>query len=130
RAQMARLSFADGWPTAAVGEMRVMRLAAPPIMATRGDPQLLELGDYAVEFVDSGTSGAINAQIRDMGNGPVEVNGTLSLDPQRNYELAGTVLARPGASPLIIDGLPFFAPEVDSSGKRSFRFNGNFQPPR
>lgn len=125
RAQMARMRFANGWPTAAVGEMRVMRLAAPPIMATRGDPQLLELGDYAVEFVDAGADGAINARIRDMGNGPVEVSGTLSLDAQRSYELAGRVKARPGASSLIVDGLPFFAPEVDSAGNRSFRFTGN-----
>lgn len=129
RAQIARLRFADGWPTDAVGEMRLMRLAAPPIMATRGDPQLLELGDYAVEFVDAGPSGAINGRFRDMGNGPLEVNGTLSLDAAHNYELAGTVMARPGASPLIVDGLPFFAPDVDSTGRRSFRFSDTLRRP-
>lgn len=129
RAQLARLRIADGWPTAAVGELRLMRLAAPPIMATRGDPQLLELGDYAVEFVEAAASGAIDGRFRDMGNGPLQVNGTLSLDAQRNYELAGTVLARPGAPQLIVDGLPFFAPDVDSTGKRSFRIKASLQQP-
>lgn len=129
RAQMERMRFEDGWPTAAVGEMRLTRLAAPPIMATRGDPQLLDLGDYSVAFVDAGASGAINGQFSDIGNGPVEVSGTLSLDTQRNYELSGTIMARPGASPLIVDGLPFFAPEIDSAGKRRFRFSDTFQQP-
>jgi hypothetical protein len=128
RAQLERVRLEDGWPTVVVGEVRLAQLAAPPIMATNDQPQLLELGDYAVEFVDAGEGGIINAQFRDMGGGPLEVNGTLSLDRQRVYELAGSVMARPGAPRMLVDGVAFFAPEPGGSGKRSFLFTDVLRP--
>lgn len=123
RAQMETVRIEDGWPTAVVGAARLTQLAAPPIMAARGQPELVALGDYEVRFVGPSDDGTIRAEFRDVG-GPLEVNGSLSLDRRREYVLAATVMARPDAPRMLVDGLAFL-PEADSAGKRSVTFRGS-----
>lgn len=121
-AQFETLELIDGWPTAAVGELRLAQLQAAPIIPT-GSPGLVPLGDYTVRFGDTGGRG-LAADIRDAG-GPLEVAGTLTLDLQRRYAIDAYVKPRPDAPQILLDGIDVMAGEPDASGRRRLTLTGS-----
>jgi hypothetical protein len=120
-ANLSTVELAAGWPTAVVGELRLAKLEVPPFQ--RG-AQPIALGDYLVRFEPPASGQGIAASFNDTG-GPLEVTGTLALQPSRAYVLDAFVKPRSDASPDLVQGLSFMSQEPDSSGRRRFMLNGS-----
>jgi hypothetical protein len=122
---LSDLQLENGWPTAVAGDLRLAKLEVPPFMASRGQPQLLPLGDYTVRF-DSGSQPDIAANITDDGNGgPLEVAGTLVVDAARAYTLDAFVTPRAGAARELVDGLKIMSAEPDAQGRYRLTLTGS-----
>lgn len=115
------LVLEEGWPRRIVGTLRISGLQVEPF-AGAGDT-MIRLGDYEVTFAES-PSPDIMAAIRDTG-GPLELNGTLTLTPNREYLVEGSLATRPEAQRELIQGISIMLPEPDASGRRSFSFPGS-----
>ena len=115
-AQLAELELDQGWPVRAVGQIRIADLETPLLMPN-GPSDLIPLGNYIVQLVESGTSD-IRGTFQDQG-GPVEVEGSFTLTPDRSYELTGLVMPRPDAPQEIVQAMVFLAP-ADGAGRRAF----------
>jgi hypothetical protein len=120
-ASMRRLVLEDGWPTSAVGQLRIVQLAVPPLLPS-GNGGIIPLGDYEVVFSDAGNG--VAALIRDSG-GPLEFSGTLSLGADRSYSLEGLAAPRTDASPELVNGLRLMTGEPNAGGKRPFSLTGS-----
>lgn len=120
-ADFRELTLTDGWPTAAVGELRLAELETPPLVPG-GNRQLIELGNYLVQFQES--ANGVSAAFNDTG-GPLEVSGTLTLEPNRAYTLQGFVKPRPSAAEALVQGLEIMTGEPDESGRRSLTLTGS-----
>ncbi len=119
-AQLAELELEDGWPVRAVGEVRIAELETPLLMPN-GPSDLIALGNYLVQLVDSGTPD-VRGTFEDQG-GPIEVEGSFTLSNDRGYELSGLVNPRPDAPQEIEQAMVFLAP-ADDTGRRSFELTG------
>ena len=119
-AQLAELEIEQGWPVRAVGQVRIANLQTPLLMPT-GPSDLIPLGSYLVELVDSEAT-AITGRFEDQG-GPVGVEGSFTLNSDRSYELGGLVEARPDAPQEITQAMAFLPP-ADNAGRRSFELTG------
>ncbi|MBN1237164.1 MAG: type II secretion system protein N [Gammaproteobacteria bacterium] len=118
---LARLRLEGGWPTRAIGEARIAELQVPPLLPSGGG-ELIPLGSYDVAFVEAETG--IAARIRDTG-GPLQVEGSLTLTPDRRYALEGRAAARPDAPPELVQGLEIMAGEPAAGGLRPFSLTGS-----
>lgn len=116
--EVERLALRDGRPVAAAGVVVVRGLSAP---YARGGG----LGDYEL-LLGEGSVGSegISGRVRDLGNGPLTVRATLSLDPAGNYLMSGEVATTPGAEPRVQQALAYLGPP-DSLGRRSFAIEGS-----
>jgi general secretion pathway protein N len=103
----------NGLPVVAIGSITIRNLFAPDLSSSR-------LGDYKAEFQI--TDGNITATIADL-SGVLDVSGTITLSPQRNYQLIGEVAARPDAPSSIKLQLQYLG-SPDERGFRPFRFEG------
>ncbi|HEU4617172.1 MAG TPA: type II secretion system protein N [Gammaproteobacteria bacterium] len=119
---LEELRLQNGWPTKAVGKVRVAQLAVPPLMPGTA-AGLIALGDYEI-VLKEGDGEGIAAEIHDAG-GPLEVAGTLTLDPAGNYKLEGVAAARRDAPEELVQGLKLMTGEPDSSGRRPFSLSGS-----
>jgi general secretion pathway protein N len=119
-ANLSTVELVDGWPTAAIGELRLAKLEVPSFQ--RG-AQPIALGDYLVKFEPPAGGQGIAATFNDTG-GALEVSGTAALQPTHAYVLDAFVKPRAGASPELVQGLSFMAQEPDSSGRRRFMLSG------
>ncbi|MDH3507241.1 MAG: type II secretion system protein N [Gammaproteobacteria bacterium] len=119
-AQFAELELAQGWPVRAIGQIRIADLQTPLLMPS-GPSDLIPLGNYVVQLIDSGTPD-LRGTFEDQG-GPVEVEGSFTLSNDRTYELSGLVAARPDAPQEIVQAMAFLAP-ADSTGRRPFELTG------
>ena len=120
-ANLSAVELAGGWPTTVVGELRLAKLEVPSFQ--RG-AQPIALGDCLVKFEPPAGGKGIGASFNDTGGGPLEVSGTLGLQPTRAYVLDAFVKPRAGASPELVQGLSFMAQDPDSSGRRRFMLSG------
>ena len=118
--EFAEIVLRAGWPVDAVGELRLGAVAVPPLMPVGG---LIELGNYTVSFGATAGEGLAGA-FTDAG-GPLEVTGSLRLNPNRDYLIEGAVRARPGADAALVQGLEFMTGEPDSAGMRQFSLAGS-----
>ncbi len=116
-----RARLEDGRPTAVVGQARVAELAVPPLMPGAGTAPIA-LGNYEMVFKDTDGKG-ISAAFQDKG-GPLEVSGTLTLDSQYKYTLAGYAAPRADAPKELVQGLTLMS-EPDAQGRRRFSLNGS-----
>lgn len=117
------LVLVDGWPVNAIGSVRIGQLAVPPLVSTRGTG-LVEIGSFTIELMDSGGQGIVGT-LDDTG-GPLEVvDGTLTLDLDRRYELRGLVRARENASEELVQGVTMMTREPNADGLRPFDFPGS-----
>ncbi len=120
-AQLAELELERGWPVRAIGQVRIANLETPLLMPS-GPSDLIPLGNYVVQLIDSGTS-EVRGTFEDQG-GPVEVEGSFALSSDRTYELSGLVLPRPDAPQEIVQAMVFLAPEDGGTGRRVFELTG------
>jgi general secretion pathway protein N len=81
-------------------------------------------GSYSITFPPP-TTGDPLGQIRDLGNGPLAVEGTLKLTPEPGFDIEGLVTARPTASPDLADDIKFLG-SPDAQGRRPFSLAGTF----
>lgn len=119
-AQLSTLELEQGWPVRAVGQVRIADLETP-LLTPNGPTDLIPLGNYVVQLVDSGAS-EVRGTFEDQG-GPIEAEGSFTLSGDRTYELSGLVVPRPDAPQEIVQGMAFLAP-ADDSGRRSFELTG------
>jgi len=81
-------------------------------------------GSYSLTFPAS-TGGDPVGQLRDLGGGPLAVEGTLRLTPEPGFDLEGLVTARPTASPELAKDLQFLG-SPDAQGRRPFSLAATF----
>lgn len=81
-------------------------------------------GSYSLTFPPS-TSGDPTGQLRDLGGGPLAVEGTLRLTPEPGFDLEGLVTARPTASPELAKDIQFLG-SPDAQGRRPFSLAATF----
>jgi hypothetical protein len=116
------LELEGNWPTRIIGELRVAGLEVAPF-ASNGRQQLLALGDYTVTFTDAPPR-EVAARFVDNG-GPLEVNGTVSVDATRSYTLDALIEPRPGADEQLVQGLTIMTAEPDAEGRRRLTLTGS-----
>lgn len=108
----------DGWIRGLRGEIRVSGLE-------QTYPQALALGAYRIVFAEPATAdGRLVGRLTDQG-GPLDVQGSLILLPERGYELTGTVAARSAASPTLAGQIRFLG-SADAAGRRAFALSETF----
>jgi general secretion pathway protein N len=120
-ATFERIAISDGWPRNAVGSLRLSDLQVEPFAGA--GTSMIRLGEYEVTFQET-NSPTVAAAFRDTG-GPLEVVGTLSLSPNREYVLEGSLTPRANAQRELVQGLSIMLPEPDENGRRSFSFPGS-----
>jgi general secretion pathway protein N len=81
-------------------------------------------GSYSVTFPPP-TAGVPVGQLKDLGSGPLAVEGSLRLTPAPGFELQGLVAARPSASPDLVQNLRFLG-SPDAQGRRQFSLESSF----
>jgi hypothetical protein len=114
---IARVELLDGRPVAAEGTVFVRGLSAP--YAGSGG-----LGDFELLLGEGSVGGeGIAGRLRDLGNGPMKVRATLSLDPTGRYLMSGEVATAPGADPRMQQALAYLGPP-DALGRRNFAIEG------
>ena len=116
------LVLEDGWPAAAVGELRLAGLEAVPLIPD-GSGALLPLGDYTLTFLPA-PAGELQATFVDNG-GPLEVQGTMGLDATRSYTIDALIEPRVGAPESLVEGLKFMTTEPDAEGRRRLNLTGS-----
>jgi general secretion pathway protein N len=112
----------NGWPSAAVGELKLAGLETLPLIPD-GSGNYIPLGDYTVSFVPA-AAGQLAARFVDNG-GPLEVEGTASLDASRVYTLDALVEPRVGAPEMLVEGLRIMTAEPDAEGRRHLNLTGS-----
>lgn len=116
------LVLEDGWPAAAVGELKLAGLESLPLIPD-GSGAYVPLGDYTVSFVPA-PEGQLAATFVDNG-GPLEVEGAVTLDAERVYTLDALVEPRAGAPEMLVEGLKIMTAEPDAEGRRRFNLSGS-----
>ena len=117
-----RLVLENGWPSAAVGEIKVAGLESLPLIPD-GSGAYLPLGDYTISFTPA-AEGTLAAQFVDNG-GPLEVAGTVMVDASRTYTLDALVEPRAGAPEQLVEGLRVMTAEPDAEGRRRLNLTGS-----
>lgn len=102
-------------------------VASARALAQRSPP--LDFGDFELRFSPAtqqpGASDApIRGELRDLG-GPLAVSGTLTINNDREYRLAGLVATRANASADLAKVVEY-AGAPDAQGRRSFALEGSF----
>jgi general secretion pathway protein N len=119
---LERLLLENGWPAAAVGEVKVAGLESLPLIPD-GSGAYLPLGDYTLSFTPA-PEGTLAAQFIDDG-GPLEVAGTVTLDASRAYTIDALVEPRAGAPEQLVEGLRIMTAEPDAEGRRRLNLTGS-----
>jgi hypothetical protein len=81
-------------------------------------------GSYSLTFPPS-TGGDPVGQLRDLGGGPLALEGTLRLTPEPGFDLEALVKARPTASPDLVQDIQFLG-SPDAQGRRPFSLAATF----
>lgn len=116
------LVLEDGWPSVAVGEVKLAGLEAMPLIPD-GRGAFLPLGDYTVTLLPA-PARELAARFVDNG-GPLEVEGTASLNASREYAIDALIEPRAGAPEALVEGLKIMAAEPDAEGRRRLNLTGS-----
>jgi hypothetical protein len=95
-------------------DMKQLHISNPPA----------DLGSYELQFPAGESQSTMNGQLRDL-EGPLEVNGQLTLQPSGSYEVNGTVASRASASEDLNKALQLFLGPADTQGRRTFSLAGS-----
>ncbi len=115
------LLLVDGWPRAAVGELRLAQLP----LALPGSGIDAGRGNILLRFAQPEAAAPLAAELSDLG-GDLELTGRLELSPPRNYLVAGRLRARPQAPESLRQGLALLGP-ADPGGRHEFSLSGSLQ---
>ena len=86
---------------------------------TEGEgPNAQHWGSYSLSFPPS-TGGDPIGQLKDLGNGPLAVEGSVRLTREPGFDLEGLVAARPTAPPGLAQEIQFLG-SPDAQGRRPF----------
>ena len=116
------LVLENGWPAAAVGEVKLAGLESLPLIPD-GRGAFVPLGDYTVTLVPA-PEGELAATFVDNG-GPLEVEGTAKLDKSRTYTIDALVEPRANAPDTLVQGLNIMTAEPDTEGRRRLNLTGS-----
>lgn len=108
------LLIQNGVPVEAEGSVTVANFFSPVLSA-------VSVGDFKAEFRTG--NGNITGSVDDL-SGVLDVSATITILPDRSYQLIGEVAARPGAPPSITQQLQYLG-SPDERGFRPFRFEGS-----
>ncbi len=97
------------------GSIRVLQL--------RSEDEPADLGNFELLFPAAPEGAPIEGQLHDLG-GPLSVRGQLRLMRGGGYDLSGWVVARPQASPDLIQALQLLG-SPDAEGRRMFSLAGS-----
>ncbi len=122
-ADFSRLRLERGWPTVAIGRVRLAEIEVAPLVPTGGQ-QLVPLGNYEVTFDDDMPEDGITGTFRDTG-GPLEVTGSVVVEENRAYKLDSLIKPRADASSALVQGLSIMTPEPDAQGRRRLTLTGS-----
>lgn len=112
-AKLAALAIEKGWPTQVEGTVEAVDLIGPP-------QRPANVGSYKITFphsdapAEQGLSGALT----DL-SGPLQINGTLAIKPDRSYRVEALLAPRPNTPRNIVDALQFLGPP-DAQGRRTY----------
>jgi general secretion pathway protein N len=120
---LSSLEIENGWPSKILGELKLAALEITPFVPNGSSSSLVPLGDYAVTFGDA-PARSIAARFVDNG-GPLEVAGTLVVNPSREYTFDALIKPRSGASQQLVDGLNVMTADPDSNGRRRLTLTGS-----
>jgi general secretion pathway protein N len=81
-------------------------------------------GSYSVTFPPP-TAGDPLGQLKDLGSGPLAVQGTLKLTPEPGFDLEGLVAARPSAPSELAKEIQYLG-SPDAQGRRPFSLAATF----
>ena len=109
-----RMVVENGLPVDVSGNVTVANFFEPGLSASK-------IGDLKAEFRSE--NGNITGNIDDV-SGILDVDGTITLSPNRSYSIIGNVAARPNAPPSVNQRLQFLG-SADERGFRPFRFEGS-----
>jgi hypothetical protein len=122
-----------GWSGSVQAQLEGLTLQGQQLLALRGrivavgltqlDPRL-RFGDFELVFPGNETAPPLHGQLRDRGAGPLAVAATMTLAASGRYEITGTVAARIGADPQLVQVLALFGP-ADAEGRRPFSLAGS-----
>ena len=111
--EFENLTIRDGIPVVAIGSVTVADFVAPVLSASR-------IGDFRADFQSSGDQ--IIGEVQDL-SGVLDVEGTITLLPDRSYAFTGEVAPTAETPPSILNQLQFLG-SADARGRRMFRFEG------
>lgn len=118
--RLDELDLDNGVPQGITGTIDLLELVGP---ANRP----AALGSYRVTFPTPGSNagaGQVVGALQDL-DGPIAMNGTVTLGPGRSYELGGLIATRPGAPADVVNALQYLG-EPDGEGRRPFSVAGTF----
>ena len=115
-AHMTEILLDTGWPSRVNGRVKVKGLRVDIYYDNifgrrRGPPQNELLGGYVLTFADQ-RGDPLMGHIEDL-DGPLEVDGTLTLKGDRSYLVEGLIAPRPSASSQLGKVLRLFGPAED-----------------
>jgi len=121
RVRIDTLTIKNEWPRALVGTIRIGNLPLSLIGVAPGP-----IGSYELTFTADPVpeDGRIVGELQDLG-GPLEIDGSISLDPPRNYDLNANIKAGAGAPADLARGLVLLGP-ADANGRHQFVMSGSF----
>jgi general secretion pathway protein N len=112
-------------------QLPLLRVDGQVVKAIQGNVEIDDLtdgaqqwGSYVVEFPPP-TAGIPVGQLRDLGSGPLAVEGSLKLTPAPGFDLQGLVAARPSAPADLVQNLRFLG-SPDAQGRRQFSLESSF----
>jgi hypothetical protein len=124
RLDLATLEVADGWPTRAIGTIKLTNvpITVPGAAPRPGAPSASF--DATVEADPVPEGGLIEVAVQDAG-GPLEFSARLAVTPPGNYELAGRAKPRPDAPQDMVNALAVLGPR-DADGGTELSMSGSF----
>lgn len=117
-ARLARLTLDQGWPIEVDGTLDALDVTGPARKPAN-------VGSYRIVF-DPATASAemLQGAVTDAGNGPLQINGTVRLKPDRTYEVDALVGTRANTPQNLARTLEFLGPP-DAQGRRQFSMAGS-----
>jgi general secretion pathway protein N len=117
-ADVSRLELDGDWPVAATGTIDLHELASPP-------PRTALLGDYRLTFpAPAAAADELKATVTQT-EGPLLLDGVITLSRDRSFLLEGTVAPRGAPSPDLARLLQALGPP-DARGRRPFSVSGTY----
>jgi len=116
-------------------ELAVLRVQGQTIKVIQGVVEAHDLtdgegnaaqrwGSYSLTFPPSAGGDPIG-QLKDLGGGPLAVEGTIRLTPEPGFDLEALVRARPNAPPELAQDIQFLG-SPDAQGRRPFSLAASF----